>query len=96
MPTPAPASLPEPEAGFRPRRLLFITLSLLWFFPTVGATLILYRTRSGPDAGPLTVETLRRIPVEKWCAIAIVLLQLCFVAGAVYHHFNEPSQSLKK
>ena len=60
------------------KRLLYGMLSVLWFFPSIGAVWILCARRDNP----------RGIPIEHWVALALLAAHLMLIMLALRNHFR--------
>ena len=74
----------------RPKARFCALVSLLWIFPSAGASFILapgFRNLSQAEG---LVQGLRAVAFEQWIALVILLAHLVFVGLACYYRRTEP------
>jgi hypothetical protein len=74
----------------RPKARLCTIISILWFFPSVGAALILASGSRKWSYADGFVEGLRAVAFEQWVALSNLLAHLVFVGLAWYYRRAEP------
>jgi hypothetical protein len=83
----------QPRMG-RPKATLFLTLTLLWVFPSFGAFwLVVFHDAAWRRADGL-LATLGMIRFEQWIGLAILLAHVMFGSLAWHYRRHEPLQEI--
>ena len=78
----------------RPKATLFLTLTVLWVFPSLGAVwLVAFHDSAWRHANGL-LAALGMIRLEQWIGLAILLAHVAFGWLAWHYRRNEPLQEI--
>ena len=78
----------------RPKATLFLTLTVLWVFPSLGALwLIAFHDAAWRHADGL-LAALGMIRLEQWIGLAILIAHVAFGGLAWHYRRNEPVQEI--